>query len=304
MAAITRLGYLGLTVSDLAAWEKLATQMLGFESVGSIEEGKLLFRYDEYACRIILENGKLDDVAFAGWEVSDSTALKALAERLKSSGVDVRYATEAEAADRKVEELIKFSDPSGMPLEVFYGPLLLYGTPFQSPLGVSGFVTGNLGMGHLVVGVDDFAESLKFYTELLGMRETDYFHVNTPDGKSQRIVFLHCNPRHHSLAFSEGRKDKRLRHVMFQVNSLDDVGKAYYRCQDGSAPLAGSLGRHSNDHMVSFYIRTPSGFDLEYGWGAREIDDRTWHVECHPDPSIWGHRGRYYRPGMRNEGAR
>jgi hypothetical protein len=47
----------------------------------------------------------------------------------------------------------------------------------------------------------------------------------------------------------------------------------------------------SNDHMVSFYLRTPSGFNVEYGWGAREVDDATWQVQVHTAGSIWGHQG-------------
>jgi hypothetical protein len=43
--------------------------------------------------------------------------------------------------------------------------------------------------------------------------------------------------------------------------------------------------------MVSFYMRTPSGFEVEYGYGARTIDDSIWKVERHEAPSIWGHRG-------------
>jgi hypothetical protein len=42
-----------------------------------------------------------------------------------------------------------------------------------------------------------------------------------------------------------------------------------------------NLGKHTNDHMVSFYLRTPSGFNVEYGWGAREMDDATWQVQVH-----------------------
>jgi len=53
---------------------------------------------------------------------------------------------------------------------------------------------------------------------------------------------------------------------------------------------ASALGRHTNDHMLSFYMRTPSGFEVEYGWGARTVDDAAWHVQRHQAPSIWGHR--------------
>lgn len=43
------------------------------------------------------------------------------------------------------------------------------------------------------------------------------------------------------------------------------------------------------DRML-FYLRTPSGFEIEYGWGGREVDDATRHVQKHHAPSIWGHR--------------
>lgn len=50
------------------------------------------------------------------------------------------------------------------------------------------------------------------------------------------------------------------------------------------------MGRHSNDEMVSFYMANPSNFGVEYGWGAREIDDCTWEVSRYDSGSIWGHK--------------
>jgi len=55
-------------------------------------------------------------------------------------------------------------------------------------------------------------------------------------------------------------------------------------------PLAMSLGRHTNDHMTSFYVRTPSGFEIEYGTGGRLIDDATWEVGTFDAQSFWGHK--------------
>ncbi|MFD0567797.1 hypothetical protein ACFQ2M_41870 [Kitasatospora saccharophila] len=39
---------------------------------------------------------------------------------------------------------------------------------------------------------------------------------------------------------------------------------------------------HPNDHMFSFYVRTPSGFSVEYGWGGLLIDDATWYHDRLP----------------------
>ena len=98
----------------------------------------------------------------------------------------------------------------------------------------------------------------------------------------------HCNPRHHTLALIPAPLPKRLHHFMLQVASLEDVGQALDRARAQNVPISSSLGRHTNDHMVSFYARTPSGFDVEYGYGARTIGDN-WVVTRPEATSTWGH---------------
>ncbi len=82
--------------------------------------------------------------------------------------------------------------------------------------------------------------------------------------------------------------NKKLNHIMLQMQTLDDVGSTYYLCQEKGVAFRMSLGRHGNDHMVSFYVITPSGWAIECGWGGRTVDDATWQVTNTPnDP--WGH---------------
>ncbi len=52
---------------------------------------------------------------------------------------------------------------------------------------------------------------------------------------------------------------------MLEVDQLDDVGRALERVRKHQAPLSATLGRHMNDQMVSFYVRSPGGFDVEFG---------------------------------------
>jgi hypothetical protein len=68
------------------------------------------------------------------------------------------------------------------------------------------------------------------------------------------------------------------------------VGFAWDLARQRNVEITLDLGRHSNDHMVSFYMRTPSGFEVEYGFGARTVD-ADWTVEQHKTISTWGHRG-------------
>lgn len=294
MASVTQLGYLGLSVSKLAEWEKFATSVLGLQLAGKTADGALLLRMDEYHHRFIVSEGPEDDLAFAGWEVSSQPALIELAGQIKAAGIEVQTGNAEEAALRGVAELIKFADPSGTPMEAYYGPLISYENPFRSPRAISGFDTGTMGLGHIVVRVDDAQCGLHFYRDVLGMRISDFIDLKVRRGRptdSLKLTFMHCNPRHHSIAFGAIPVPKRLLHFMLQVKSIDDVGSTYYLAQDAGAEISASLGRHTNDHMVSFYMRTPAGFEVEYGYGARTIDDSIWKVERHEAPSIWGHRG-------------
>lgn len=290
MVGVTQLGYLGMGVSDLAAWEHYATQILGLQVSARGNDDSLFVRMDEYHHRLIVHPHGDDDVAYVGWEVADEHALEAVAAQVQAAGIPVIEGSPEHAMARRVAELVSFQDPNGVSIEIFYGPLVNYDKPFVSSRAISGFVTGEQGLGHVVLAVDDVEQSVHFYRDVLGMRISDYILREMAPGKMQRMAFFHCNPRHHSLAFLALARPKRLLHFMVQTQSINDVGATYDLCQDVGVPIVRGLGRHTNDHMVSFYMQTPSGFEVEYGWGGREVDDTTWQVQQHTRGSIWGHR--------------
>ena len=289
MSEIARLGYLGFEVSGVAAWQAFATDVLGLEPGVPTASGALPLRMDELERRILLHEGPGDDLAYAGWEVRDEPSLRALAGRLEAAGVAVREGSAADAAERGVATLLRCADPNGNAVELFVGPRVAT-APFRSTRLASGFVTGDQGLGHLVLITKSLREADRFYRDLLGLRLSDRIQTRLGGVLPVEIVFLHANPRHHSLAFAEAPLPKRMHHFMLEVGSLDDVGRAYDRCLDAGVPIAQTLGRHPNDRMVSFYARTPSGFDVEFGWGARTIDDATWQARIYGEISEWGHR--------------
>jgi 2,3-dihydroxybiphenyl 1,2-dioxygenase len=294
MASVKQLGYLALNVSDLEAWEKFAPDVLGLQVLPRDPDGSLFLRMDENHHRFVLTQNGADDIGAIGWEVNNQQELAELANQLRASGIEVTAGSPEEARARRVGELIKFNDPSGIASEAYFGPLVDHLNPFHSPRPIGGFVTGTMGLGHIVLRVDDAARSLAFYRDILGMRVSDFIDLKMRRGRptdSITLSFMHCNPRHHTVAFGQFPGNKRLLHFMLQLNSIDDVGAGYYLAQDRGVPISGSLGRHTNDHMVSFYMRSPSGFEIEYGFGARTVDDATWKVQRHESGSMWGHRG-------------
>jgi hypothetical protein len=69
------------------------------------------------------------------------------------------------------------------------------------------------------------------------------------------------------MAIAQFTAPERIHHFMLQLRDMDDIGSTYDLCQDRRIPIAASLGRHTNDLMTSFYAVTPSGFQIEYGYG-------------------------------------
>ena len=133
------------------------------------------------------------------------------------------------------------------------------------------------------------------HNEVLGFRLRDSmrmpaeFFGGAPGDPPVWFRFLGCNPRHHCLALVPMPAEPGIVHLMIEVAALDDVGAALDRCARRGAPVSGTLGRHANDHMVSFYVRTPGGFDIEYGTDGRLVDDATWISRETTAVSLWGH---------------
>src|ERR1700730_13389081 len=119
MSGVTSLSYLGLGVKNPDAWEQFATQILGLQSAGKTDDGRLLLRMDENAYRFALHRDDSDDIASAGWRVGDAEGLREVAERMRAIGVEAKAASPEDAAARRVTDLIRFTDPNGLACEVF-----------------------------------------------------------------------------------------------------------------------------------------------------------------------------------------
>ena len=285
---IGSLGYIGLKVKDPAAWDVFATDILGLMP-GTPAGAARRYRLDDLGWRIAVEPGETDDLSFLGFEVAGPAEMESVRARLAEGGVAVGNGDPGLLAERQVLGLLTCQDPDGLAVEIYYGPTLRTEAPFASPAGVAGFVTGEQGLGHAVLSTKDMAAARHFYQDLLGFRLSDIIRMQPSPEFGFDMEFFHCNARHHTLALIPVPMPKRLHHFMVQVASLDTVGFALERATAAGTPITSSLGRHTNDQMVSFYMRTPAGFEVEFGQGAIEVDDATWRVGRHDKPSSWGH---------------
>jgi extradiol dioxygenase len=273
--AIRNLSYIGFGSPAAAEWRTFGPQILGVQLVDG-PDGVVRLRVDDAAWRIAIHPGPSNELAYLGWDVGDAAALDAVAGRVEQQGLTVH---EGERAPW-------FTDPFGFRHEFSTG--LADGPAFTPARPMSGFVTGAQGLGHAVLIVPDLDAAERFFTAVLGLRLSD-----TIVDRGVTIRFFHCPgraARHHTMGLAAAPGMVGIHHLMLEVRSLDDVGTALDEINARQIPLAMSLGRHPNDLMTSFYVRTPSGFEIEYGTGGRVVDDESWTEGQYDRQSLWGHK--------------
>ena len=287
MSKITRLVYPVFEVKDLAKWQVFADNAWGLplQSSGAGDSEVVI---DESGCRIILRQGKANDIVAAGWECDD---LEGLYSSLEQSGANPQWADEAFAKSRGTDRLFTVTDPSGVALEIFSSSSP--NSDFIASKHGLDFVTGEMGFGHitLVTGVYDALED--FYRQQLGMGLSDYIDWEIVNGVKLHLGFFHANPRHHSLA--AGRMSglsRRLHHFMLQVKDRHQVGASFDRIRNHRIRVANEIGVHPNCHTFSFYVKTPSGFEMELGAEGKSVDvnDTEREIPTYDCLSIWGHK--------------
>jgi extradiol dioxygenase len=225
-----------------------------------------------------------------GWEIGGRLEFEEALRELDAKGVTWTLATPAELAERGVSAMAHFLDPAGYRHELIYGQefepcSFIPGRP------ISGFVADELGLGHVVLGVPEVTDELRaFATEVLGFQIFTGYRTLGADGHILGLEFYRCNPRSHCMAYIPTAGHRGVTHMCIETHSLDDVGRAYDLVLERGIPLKLTLGRHTMDTLVSFYIRTPSGFEFEYGAGGVMIDDETFVAQKPRRVSVWGHK--------------
>ena len=280
---IESLSYLGVASPNVDAWRTFGPDLFGFQLAADSADGAVRLRMDDQPWRLAIHPAESDDIAYLGWNVASSAALATQVATLEAHGIAVTPGDTDLAEARAVAEIVWFVDPIGFRHELSWGRSVYHHT-FRPGRAMSGFLTGAGGMGHVVLFVPDIEAAEAFLTGVLGFRFSDQIKV----GRAT-LRFLHCNSRHHTLALMGRPGMVGFHHLMVEVNSVDDVGMALDLVRAAGHTVTTGFGKHTNDLMTSFYVRTPSGFDLEYGYGGVMIDDATWTPATYHATSIWGH---------------
>ena len=290
MAAELEVAYLGVQVSDPTAFGAFLGAVVGLMPGDTTTDGATAWRNDDRVHRVIVEEGPANDAIFVGLEAGSPDAFARAVDRARAAGASVTEGSPSQAAARRVEALVCVDTPWGVPFELVHG-LAGAATPFDSPLVPGGFVTKDQGFGHVVFVLSDLDGADRFVRDALGFTQSDWLETDI-GGLPLTVRFYHCNPRHHSLALGAAPIElpQKLHHVMVEAVSQDSVGAAFDRAWTAGLPIANALGKHDNDRMFSFYVVTPAGFQLEFGYGARTIDEPWTDDHRYDRISEWGHQ--------------
>ncbi len=305
---VKSLGYVVVGSTDIEKWRDYGTNVCGMmESTTMPDNGALYLKMDERAFRYQVVSAEFDGLLFAGWDLGSQAAFDAALKELDEMGVAFENITDgAQLAERSVTALARLSDPSGNQLELYYAENADDGVAFASPLDVKSFVTkaedgSDMGLGHVVLHAPiDYEETHKFY-QTLGFTDSDVTDLSAAG--TGNIYFMHCNPRHHSLALwnwgaptpetnfapSPESKAPGCVHLMAEVETLTEVGTCLDRVTAREIPIISSLGEHINDQMTSFYMLTPGNFALEFGQGGLQLEEG-YETTHNTQASVWGHK--------------
>jgi 2,3-dihydroxybiphenyl 1,2-dioxygenase len=285
------LGYVVVESRKLPEWQRFARDGLGLH-VDAAGDGALALRVDAHCRRIVVRDGAAEDVVAVGWQLHDEHALKLLLQRLRADHIEAREVGGADAAARGVERFYAFDGPKRLRFELFTQPLIA-----EQPLDMlaSGFVTGDMGLGHFAMTTREPEAALRFFQRLFDARLSDTIEDRL-NGVTLELSFLRLNERHHSVAIAatRGKRMNPLRSVIHHLNlqaaSLDDVTLAYQRLRGMGCAIANAIGQHPNDRELSFYVATPSGFEIEIGWNPILVQDEAkWQPAHYQGISLWGH---------------
>ena len=287
---VSELGYLVVGTTDLGAWRKFAERVIGAMVVDG-PQGGLYIKIDQWQHRILVVENDREQLLASAWSARDEQNYVKIRERFETAGIAFEDLGKDALALRDVAAAFSFDDPGGNRHEIFWGRAA-DGERFISPVGVERFVTGDLGLGHVVLPTgQDFDGCVKFWKDVMGVGLSDFALRRTGNGDEERRVhFYHLpNARQHSIAFAEVDVPQKLLHFMFEVETLDEVGHAIDRCHREGAFIARTLGRHVNDGVVSIYIDTPSGFHIEFGYDGLEMNWDKHEPYKAVKGSYWGH---------------
>ena len=137
-----------------------------------------------------------------------------------------------------IAEAVTLTDPKGTPIDLY--------AEYKFDEAAQPAYFNILKLGHVAYRVLDVQQIVKFYSEVLGFRVSDW--------RGDFFVFMRCNTDHHTLNFIIDEKPQ-LHHIAFEVLDWSEINKAGDWLARNKIHLVWGPGRHVIGHNVATYHR-------------------------------------------------
>jgi 2,3-dihydroxy-p-cumate/2,3-dihydroxybenzoate 3,4-dioxygenase len=245
--------YVRLGTSDLAAAKIYACSILGLELIRQ-DANQLYFRSDQRDHTLVYFLGKPEDQT-VGFELSHAAELEQAAEQLDKANIEVNKLGADQLEQRRIDAGIQFTDPSGNQIDLVVRPQHSGRRYFPSrDAGITGF-------SHIGLCTTDPLRDEAFWTQVLGAKVSDRIG-NAP--------LLRIDEVHHRIALFPSNHHG-VQHINHQVESIDDLMRAWYKLKQLGVKIVFGPGRHPTSGAVFLYFEGPNGMIFEYSTGVRHI---------------------------------
>lgn len=275
MVSVRQMGYATFETPDLDRAAAYYTGFLGLAEIAR-EAGAVHLACRQDVCSVVLRKGAAPRVAGLALQLAPDVDLNAVAAGLKATGVPASLRTDAGPGQPVT---LRITDPAGMPVDLVPGRTVA--TERSADRGVL-----PRKLGHTAFYTPDIQARVRFYTEVLGFRVSDWI--------GDFFVFLRCNCDHHTVNFFRG-PEHGLHHIAFELDDWNHVKAACDLLPGHGIDLSWGPGRHGPGHNIFTYHLNPDGFSVEMfteldqmssednGW----FDPRPWHKDRPQRPKVW-----------------
>ena len=206
MIDVRRLGHATLTTPDLDRQVAYYTEVVGLTLLERDSKRAVLASKQGFEA-IALEPGVPNALSRLAFQVAPGSDLADMTRELARHGVKSERRS---GISPGVAEAIVFKDPKDTLIEVFSEYVFASEDPVQAGIMP-------LKLGHVAYRVNDVQRVVKFYTDVLGFRVSDW-HGDT-------FAFLRCGPDHHTVNFVFDEVPQ-LHHIAFEVKDWAEIQRA------------------------------------------------------------------------------
>lgn len=276
MPEVKRISHATFETPDLERQIDYHVNVLGLSLVGR-EDGRAFLATGTGVPTTVLEQGETARCTRIAFQIDPAADLGAVTHALAAKGI---AAERRNAAVPGIGETLSFKDPNGTTLEVFAQSEFVPEDP--TPKGFT-----PLKLGHLAFKVNDIQSVVRFYSEVLGFKVSDW--------RQDFFVFMRCSPDHHTVNFATAPKIK-MHHIAYELKDKAEMLRACDFLGRHNRPIIWGPGRHVIGDNVFTYHRDPDGHIVELYTELARIDSedlgyfvpRPWRNDRPYRPTVWG----------------